>query len=578
MLKLAERQRLLVLSLIVGLCTGLAAVLLQGLISLISSWVSPLVEANSLWRLVLPGIGMLLSGLLVKFVIKDNIGHGVTKVLLAVSTNDSRIKPHNMWSSVLTSALTIGFGGSVGAEAPIVYTGAAIGSNIGRAGRLSYRSMTILLGCGAAGAIAGVFKAPLAGVLFTIEILLFNVSLAGMMPLLLSTVAATVVAYLFQGVGPSFECTLAPFVLKNIPFYIVLGVFCGLMSLYFTRSTLRLEDKLARIRSPWLRWGLSALGVGLLVYLFPPLYGEGYGDVSQLLNGALGEMGASPLAPLIQSPWGLLAAFVVIMFVKVVSMTLTNAGGGVGGTFGPTLFVGAIVGFVVSRLLNVAGGSVLGGIPEANFVLVGMAAMMAGVMQAPMTSIFLIAEITGGYDLLLPLIAASAVSFGVTRIWERYSIYTKRIAQSGELLTHDSDQAVLTLLKTADLVRDKYPRLRLDDTLGEIMDTVSNSTAAVFPVVGEDGVFQGLVEMDDIRKHMFDSAKYASIKVYNLMKQPPAFVVPDEKLGSVLDKFEKTGAWRLPVVDSDHRYLGFISKSRILMAYREELKSISAED
>ena len=578
MLKHSEQQRLLVLSLLVGLCTGLAAVLLQGLISLISSLVGPFVESNSLWRLVLPGVGMLLSGLLVKFVIKDNIGHGVTKVLLAVSTNDSRIKPHNMWSSVLTSALTIGFGGSVGAEAPIVYTGAATGSNIGRIGRLSYRSMTILLGCGAAGAIAGVFKAPLAGVLFTIEILLFNVSLASMMPLLLSTVSATVVAYLFQGVGPSFECTLAPFALKNIPFYIVLGVLCGLMSLYFTRTTLKLEDKLARIRSPWLRWVVSALGVGLLVYLFPPLYGEGYGDVSQLLSGALGEMGNSPLAFITSSPWGLLAAFVVIMFVKVVSMTLTNAGGGVGGTFGPTLFVGAIVGFVVSRLLNVAGGSVLGGIPEANFVLVGMAAMMAGVMQAPMTSIFLIAEITGGYDLLLPLITASAVSFGVTRIWERYSIYTKRIAQSGELLTHDSDQAVLTLLKTADLVRDKYPRLRLDDTLGEIMDTVSNSTAAVFPVVGADGTFQGLVEMDDIRRHMFDSAKYGSIRVYNLMKQPSAFVAPDEKLGSVLDKFEKTGAWRLPVVDADHRYLGFISKSRILMAYREELKSISAED
>ena len=578
MLKLGEQQRLLVLSLLVGLCTGLAAVVLQGLISLISSWVSPLVQASSLWRLLLPGVGMLLSGLLVKHVIKDNIGHGVTKVLLAVSTNDSRIKPHNMWSSVLTSALTIGFGGSVGAEAPIVYTGAAIGSNIGRVGRLSYRSMTILLGCGAAGAIAGVFKAPLAGVLFTIEILLFNVSLAGMMPLLLSTVSATVVACLFQGVGPSFECTLPPFALRNIPFYIVLGVVCGLMSVYFTRTTLKLEDRLARIRSPWLRWGLSALGVGLLVYLFPPLYGEGYGDVSQLLNGALGEMGDSPLAFLTNSPWGLVAAFVVIMFVKVVSMTLTNAGGGVGGTFGPTLFVGAIVGFVVSRLLNVAAGTALWEIPEPNFVLVGMAAMMAGVMQAPMTSIFLIAEITGGYDLLLPLIAASAVSFGVTRIWERYSIYTKRIAQSGELLTHDSDQAVLTLLKTADLVRDKYPRLRLDDTLGEIMDTVSNSTAAVFPVVGNDGVFQGLVEMDDIRRHMFDSAKYDSIRVYNLMKQPPAFVAPDEKPGSVLDKFEKTGAWRLPVVDAGHRYLGFISKSRILMAYREELKSISAED
>ncbi|MBR6458038.1 MAG: chloride channel protein [Bacteroidales bacterium] len=578
MLKLKESQRLLVLSLLVGLCTGFAAVVLQALISLVQAAVSPFTQANHLWRIVLPGIGMLISGILVRYVIKDNIGHGVTKVLLAVSTNDSRIKPHNMWSSVLTSALTIGFGGSVGAEAPIVYTGAAIGSNIGKAGKLSYRNMTILVGCGAAGAIAGVFKAPLAGLLFTMEILLFNVSLASMMPLLVSTVSATVVAYLFRGVGPSFECTLAPFAMRNIPFYIVLGVACGLMSLYFTRTTLKLEDRFARIRKPWVRWAIAAVGVGLMVYLFPPLYGEGYGDVGILLNGAIGEMGDSPLAFLTGSPWGLVAAFVVIMFVKVVSMTLTNAGGGVGGTFGPTLFVGAIVGFVVSRLLNVATGDALWDIPEPNFVLVGMAAMMAGVMQAPMTSIFLIAEITGGYDLLVPLITASAVSFGVTRIWERYSIYTKRIAQSGELLTHDSDQAVLTLLKTSDLVRDKYPRIELDATLGEIMETVSNSTAAIFPVVSKDGIFQGVVDMDDIRKHMFDSAKYDSLRVYNLMKQPPAYVERDEKMSSVLEKFEKTEAWRLPVIDEQKHYLGFISKSRILMAYREELKRISAED
>lgn len=575
---LKESHKLLLLSLLVGLSTGFAAVLLQALIGLVQAGVAPLTQANSLWRMALPGIGMLISGLLVRFVIKDNIGHGVTKVLVAVSTNDSRIKPHNMWSSVLTSALTIGFGGSVGAEAPIVYTGAAIGSNIGRVGKLSYRGMTILVGCGAAGAIAGVFKAPLAGLLFTLEILLFNVSLASLTPLLVSTVSATVVAYLFRGIGPSFECALAPFALKNIPFYIILGVVCGLMSLYFTRTTLKLEDRFARVRSPWVRWAAAAIGVGLLVYLFPPLYGEGYGDVSALLNGAIGEMGDSPLAFLTSSPWGLVAAFVVIMFVKVVSMTLTNAGGGVGGTFGPTLFVGAIVGFVVSRLLNVATGTALWEIPEPNFVLVGMAAMMAGVMQAPMTSIFLIAEITGGYDLLVPLITASAVSFGVTRIWERYSIYTKRIAQSGELLTHDSDQAVLTLLKTSDLVRDKYPRLELDATLGEIMDTVSSSTAAIFPVVGKDGIFQGVVEMDDIRKHMFDQARYDQIRVFNLMKQPPAFVERDEKMSSVLDKFEKTGAWRLPVLDAQRHYLGFISKSRILMAYREELKSISAED
>ncbi len=566
------------LSLLVGLCVGFVAVLLKAGIHVIQQWLSPLISKSSLWTIVLPSVGMLLSLMIVRFIVKDNISHGVTKVLKAISKNESRIKPHNTWSSFITSMLTIGFGGSVGAEAPIVYTGAAIGSNFGRLGHLSYRNMTILVGCGAAGAVAGIFKAPLAGLLFTMEILLFNISLASLMPLLVSTVSATVVSYIFTGMGASFHCSLEPFVLKNIPFYLLLGVSCGLLSLYFTHTTLKLEDRFAKMRSPWVKWLICSLGVGVLVFLFPPLYGEGYGDITNLLNGVGGEMKGSPLNFLMDSKWGIVAVFAAVMLFKVLSMTLTNAGGGVGGTFGPTLFVGAIAGFVIVRILNNSISGVFWHLPEQNFVLVGMAALMAGVMQAPMTSIFLIAEMTGGYDLFLPLIAACTVSFCVTRIWERYSIYTKRIAQSGDLLTHDSDQAVLTLLKTADLVRDKYPRISLDASLKDIMSIVSESTAAVFPVVGSDGIFQGLVEMDDIRKCMFDTANYSAIHVYNLMKQPAAFVTIDEKASSVLDKFEKTGAWRLPVIDEQRHYLGFISKSRILSAYREALKSISVED
>lgn len=565
------------LSLLVGLCIGFVAVLLKGGIHLLQNALSPLMQSSKLWRIVLPSLGMLLSLLIVKYIVKDNIGHGVTKVLKAISKNESRIKVHNVWSSFVTSMLTIGFGGSVGAEAPIVYTGAAIGSNMGRVAKLSYRSMTILVGCGAAGAVAGIFKAPLAGLLFTMEILFFNVSLASLTPLLISTVSATVVSYLFTGMDPAFECTLEPFVLRNIPFYLLLGVGCGLLSLYFTRGTLKLEDRFAKMTSPALKWLICSVGVGLLVFLFPPLFGEGYEDISNLLNG-VGTMEESPLAFLFNSKWGIVCAFVAVMFLKVLSMTLTNAGGGVGGTFGPTLFVGAIAGFVISRILNNSLGGVFWTLPEQNFVLVGMAALMAGVMQAPMTSIFLIAEMTGGYELFLPLIASCTVSFGVTRIWERYSIYTKRIAQSGDLMTHDSDQAVLTLLKTSDLIRDKYPRLDLDASMKDIMPIISESTAAVFPVVGKDGVFQGLVEMDDIRKIMFDSSNHSNIHVYNLMKQPPATVEENEKIASVLDKFEKTDAWRLPVMDKQRHYLGFISKSRILSAYRDALKSISVED
>ncbi len=561
-----------------GLCVGFVAVLLKGGIHLIQQWLAPLTSRSYLWAIVLPSIGMLLALLIVRYVVKDNIGHGVTKVLKAISKNESRIKPHNMWSSLVTSMLTIGFGGSVGAEAPIVYTGAAIGSNVGRLGKLSYRNMTILVGCGAAGAVAGIFKAPLAGLLFTMEILLFNISLASLMPLLISTVSATVVSYVFTGMEAAFECSLEPFVLKNIPFYLILGVFTGFLSLYFTHTTLKLEDRFAKMRSPWMKWLVCSLGVGVLVFLFPPLYGEGYGDITKLLNGIGGEMSGSPLNVLMNSNWGVVAVFAAIMFFKVLSMTLTNAGGGVGGTFGPTLFVGAIAGFVIARILNNSVSGVFWPLPEQNFVLVGMAALMAGVMQAPMTSIFLIAEMTGGYDLFLPLIAACTVSFCVTRIWERYSIYTKRLAQSGELLTHDSDQAVLTLLKTSELIRDKYPRISLDATLKDIMPIVTDSTVAVFPVVGEDGIFQGLVEMDDIRKKMFDTENYSTTHVYNLMKQPAAYLGVDEKASSVMDKFEKTGAWRLPVLDDQRHYLGFISKSRILSAYREALKSISVED
>ncbi len=566
------------LSLLVGLCVGFVAVLLKGGIHLIQQCLAPLTSKSYLWAIVLPSIGMLLALLIVRYVVKDNIGHGVTKVLKAISKNESRIKPHNMWSSLVTSMLTIGFGGSVGAEAPIVYTGAAIGSNVGRLGKLSYRNMTILVGCGAAGAVAGIFKAPLAGLLFTMEILLFNISLASLMPLLISTVSATVVSYVFTGMEAAFECSLEPFVLKNIPFYLILGVFTGFLSLYFTHTTLKLEDRFAKMRSPWIKWLVCSLGVGVLVFLFPPLYGEGYGDITKLLNGIGGEMSGSPLNVLMNSNWGVVAVFAAIMFFKVLSMTLTNAGGGVGGTFGPTLFVGAIAGFVIARILNNSVSGVFWPLPEQNFVLVGMAALMAGVMQAPMTSIFLIAEMTGGYDLFLPLIAACTVSFCVTRIWERYSIYTKRLAQSGELLTHDSDQAVLTLLKTSELIRDKYPRISLDATLKDIMPIVTDSTVAVFPVVGEDGIFQGLVEMDDIRKKMFDTENYSTTHVYNLMKQPAAYLGVDEKASSVMDKFEKTGAWRLPVLDDQRHYLGFISKSRILSAYREALKSISVED
>ena len=579
MLKFSEHNTILLLSFIVGVLSGCAAVILDWAIEQISYLLN-----GNIWNstdyewsfLVLPGVGMFISLLLLKFVVRDNIGHGVTKVLLAVSRNESKIKPHNTWSSVLTSSFTIGFGGSVGAEAPIVYTGAAIGSNIGRICHLSYRNITLLLGCGAAGAVAGIFKAPLAGVLFTMEILLFNVSMTTMLPLLLSTISATVISYIFRGQTPVFACQLTSFSMPNIPFYILLGIAAGLFSLYFTNGTLWLEDKLAKFRNDYVKWICCALGLGMLIFLFPPLYGQGYDSLHSLLNGhELVLERKTILSFLMRGRWGVPLFFLLILFFNIVAMTLTNSGGGVGGTFGPTLFSGAILGFVVARCFNLLGAAV----PEQNFVLVGMAALMAGVMQSPMTAIFLIAEISGGYELLIPLIITSTVSFGTVRIFEKYSIYTKRIAQSGDLLTHDNDQAVLTLMHTNDLIRDKYPKVQIDASLREVVDIIRDSEAAVLAVIDGSGRFQGMVDVAASRKYLFSPDKYDSVHVYNMMETPPEYIYYGEKMDTVMNKFEKTGAWRLPVVDRDTRkYLGFISKSRLLMAYRTELKEISVED
>ncbi|MCI6439525.1 MAG: chloride channel protein [Alistipes sp.] len=577
----SERNQLLVLSLVVGIVVGLAAVLLKTLISVLQEGLRDAfggVLGGSLYYLALPGIGMLLAMLFCKYVIKDSIGHGVTKALQAVSRHESRIKPHNMWSSVAASSVTIGFGGSVGAEAPIVYTGAAIGSNFARYMGLSYRSMTVLLGCGAAAAVAGIFKAPLAGVLFVLEILLFNISMTSMMPLLLSTVSATVVSYTLLGSSTPFECTLTPFVLKNIPYYIILGLFCGACSIYFIRTTLKLEDRIGKMENAYLKWIMCAVGLGILIFLFPPLYGEGYESLGVLLNGKeLSLDGQTPLAFLAHSPWSVPIFFMLILLLKVFSMTLTNAGGGVGGTFGPTLFVGAIAGFVVARTLNMLfdGTSVI--VPEQNFVLVGMAGLMAGVMQAPMTAIFLIAEISGGYDLFLPLILTSTIAFGTTRIVEKYSIYTKRIAQRGELLTHDSDQAVLTLLKVSDVIETDFSTVKIDDTLGRLVEVVSESTRNIFPVLDSVDRFQGFVSLEDIRKDMFRTDEYETLHVFNFMRSAEEYVYEDEKMDSVMKKFEVTSAWNLPVVRRDRTYVGFVSKSKIFSAYRDELKVVSQD-
>lgn len=573
--KLPEAQFLLILAFVVGLVSGIASVALKWLIELVGDlligWFDT--STDSFLYLLYPGVGMLLAMLFVRYVVKDNIGHGVTKVLLAVSKNNSKIKSHNTWSSLIASSVTIGFGGSVGAEAPIVYTGAAIGSNIARKLGLSYKQMTILLGCGAAGAVAGIFKAPMAGILFTLEILLFNISMTSILPLLMSTITATAVSYFAFGRDFAFTSTIDPFVMHNIPFYLILGIFCGFVSLYFTRTTLFLEDKIKSIENPYKRWAFSALMLGVLIYIFPPLFGEGYHVLESLLTGNPVEgLDHSLFSSLLNYRWFVPLFFLFVLVFKVFAMSFTNAGGGVGGTFGPTLIVGGIAGFILARVINLTGIHVL---PEGNFVLVGMAGLMAGVMQAPMTAIFLIAEITGGYELLMPLSITAAISFATIRLFEPYSIYTKRIAKSGELLTHDSDQAVLTLLKTSDLIESDFVPLHLEDNLGQIVKAVAKSRRNIFPVVDSHSKFQGILFLDDVREMMFDREKYETVFVYNLMKEAPSKVNDEERMDSVMKKFETTGAWNLPVVDMFGTYLGFVSKSKIFSSYRERLQEVS---
>lgn len=571
--RMPENREVLLLAFIVGLGCGLAATLLLEAIHLVQ-WVLVgwfRTPSSSWLYLVYPGVGMLIAYLIVRYIVKDNIGHGVTKVLLAISRYDSKIKPHNTWSSMLTSAITIGFGGSVGAEAPIVYTGAAIGSNIGRKAGLSYKNVTLLLGCGAAGAIAGIFKAPMAGVLFTLEILMFNMSMTSILPLVLSSVTSTTVTYLLMGDAVAFDNTLTPFMMGNIPFYVLFGVVCGFASLYFTRATLFTEDKVKAIANPFTRWALCAIGLGIMIFLFPPLYGEGYGVLTDLLNdNDMHSVGNTVFADLFSWKWTLPIFFALVFLVKVFSMSFTNAGGGVGGTFGPTLFMGGIFGFVVARSSNLLGLD----LPETNFVLVGMAGLMAGVMQAPLTAIFLIAEITGGYTLLMPLIITSVISYATIRMFEPYSIYTKRIAKRGYLLTHDSDKAVLTLLKIEDVLETNFSPIEEGSSLGDLLPVISNSTRDIYPVLDKEGRLLGTVWLNDVKKVMFDSSNYSK-PVSDYMEKEEICAYDTDRMEDVMNKFEQTGGWNLPVIDKDGKWLGFVSKSHIFFAYRERLHEVS---
>ena len=574
---LSNRQMMVLLAVIVGALAGMGTylfeMLLYGIRSALVTWF-PVDRAHFLY-LIYPAAGIVLATLFVKYIVKDEISEGVTRVLYAMSRRDSRIAPHNCWTSIVGGATTIGFGGSVGPEAPIVLTGAAIGSNVGKLARLNYKELTLLLCCGAGAAVAAIFKAPITGVVFVLEILMLDITASSIIPLLVSSVSATTVALVFRGFDPILSITLSSsdvFVIHQIPLYVLLGVCCGLMSYYFTSMNSKVGAFVKGVQSQYRRWALGGVVLGVLIFIFPPLYGEGYEALTALMHGNVPDLFDNSLFFRFRHvEWVALIYVTAVMFFKVIAMATTNAAGGVGGTFAPSLFVGAFMGAIVALACNTF---LDWNISVVSFTLVGMAGVMAGVMKAPLTSIFLIAELSNGYGLFIPLMIVASISFAVDYTLDRDSIYTKQLRQRGELLSHDKDSSVFVFLRLEDLMETDFVRIKENFTLGDLVGIISSAHRNIFPVIDNFGHLLGVVQLDDLREDMFKREMWGR-PVIDYMRQPPYKILEHEQVQSILPRFEENHTWMLPVVDRDNRYLGFISKSRILNAYREALVRIS---
>lgn len=575
---LSDRNFVLLISLLVGVFTALAGLLLKWLIEQIEVLLThEFAATSSNWLyLVYPVVGVWLTMLFIRYIVRDDIGHGVTKILFAIARKQSRIKPHNTWTSIVASAITIGFGGSVGAEAPIVLTGSAIGSSLGKVCRLSNKYMMLLVGCGAAGAVAGIFKAPIAGLVFVLEVLMIDLTMTSLLPLLVTSVTAAGLTFAVSGTNPIFEFRLQDaFTVDRIPAYIALGIVCGLVALYFTRTMSFLENVFRKLQGRYRKFLLGAVMLSLLIYLFPSLYGEGYDLITLLLNGnGQADWDTAMDRSLFYGSNYLLVYLFLIVIFKVFASTATNGGGGCGGIFAPSLFLGCVCGFIFCRLWNTY--DVLGfDIPERNFAMLGMCGLMSGVMHAPLTGIFLIAELTGGYALFMPLMIVSVGSYLTIKCFEPHSIYAIRLAQRGELLTHHTDRSVLTLMSMDSVIQHYDKVLYSDMNLGDVATQVSNSKNHVFPVVNKQMQFVGAVYFDDIRHLIFRTELHRNFTVSQLMTQPQAQLSVNDSMDVVVKVFDKTGAWTLPVVDEEGVFVGFIRKSSVLTVYRQVLADFS---
>ena len=569
-------QRFIIfLSLLVGISTALAACLLKWAIHAIQHLLTTnftFYSENWLY-LLYPIIGIILASLFVRYVVRDDISHGVTKILYAISQRKSIIKLHNMWSSVVASSITIGFGGSVGAESPVVLTGAAIGSNLGRAFKMDQKTLMLMVGCGAAGAISGIFKAPITGVAFTLEVLMLDMTFYSVVPLLISSVTATAVSYFLMGDELMFPLQSEAFALDRIPYYVLLGILCGFVSLYFTRGMNWMEGIFRKLEKPWKKILLGGILLSLLIFLLPPLYGEGYDSINSLLNLDYTRLLENSLFYEYRyNVYFVIGYFVLIVLLKIFASAATNGAGGTGGLFAPSLFVGCITGYILVLLLQQIGVE----LPAQNFALAGMAGLMSGIMHAPLTGIFLTAELSGGYDLFMPLMIVSVFSFITIYIFEPHSLYAMRLAQKGELVTHHKDKAVLSLLKTENLIETDMRPIAPEAMLGDLVKIMSVCNRNVFPVIDKDGIYLGEIRVEEVRNIMFRPELYQRFNMQKLMVSPRERVDVNDSMEVVMKKFEQSNAWNLPVLDGK-KYVGYVSKSKIFSAYRSVLVEFSDE-
>ena len=577
----SEKMFMIILALIVGFFAAVAAFVLHWIINqIVYVLTSHFNRTGANWLyLVYPVVGIYLTSLFIRYVVKDNISHGITRILYAISSNKSRLKSHNCWSSVIASAITIGFGGSVGAEAPIVLTGSAIGSNLGKLFRMDRKMLMTLVGCGAAGAIAGIFKAPIAGLVFTLEVLMIDMTMSALLPILVSCVTATCFTYLFRGDSALFTFHLeSEWSVQRVPACVLLGITCGLVSLYFIRMMGACEDVFARFKDrPYVRLAIGGTVLSLLIFLFPALYGEGYSSINLLLNGRTEADWNQILNNSLFAGQGtmLIPFIALVLLTKVIATSATNGGGGCGGTFAPSLFIGCFAGFLFSRLWNINQIGVY--VPEKNFALLGMAGVMSGVMHAPLTGVFLIAELTGGYTMFMPLMIVSVCAYLTISIFESHSIYGYRLARQGKLLTHHTDHAVLTLMNLDSVIERDYLSVAPDMELGQIVHKISRSHSTVLPVLDAAGKLLGEIDIMKIRNVVFRIELYHHFKAVQLMTEPKARLSDATPMADVMRAFDKTGANWLPVFDVENRLMGYVSRQRIYTMYRKMVADMSED-